>query len=249
MTETHKEMERLKELLAKVAPGDWSLMEQERHGDRCVSYELEVWNEDNDVLVATEVRRAHKDGGRDALELIVQTHNLLPALLSAYAGMKEENARLLTALGRVQEIRLSISRQQSPTADEMEMYRALGAALAVLPTGEAEKPICWAQQNGLADDVERIANTVGSAGHPNEAHELATIAYLMRTPKTAPGVSALQEENARLREALAQAVDMLKSVSVMEDEDLPCEDGQSAWDKDIARFEVALSQKEEGEAS
>lgn len=81
------DIERLKELLARVTGGNWSLMEYEQHDG--VSRELEIWNEDIDVLVATEVRRAGGDGGRDALNLIVETHNALPALLSQLEDMWE----------------------------------------------------------------------------------------------------------------------------------------------------------------
>lgn len=83
------DLEHLKKLLARVKSGEWYLMEQQRHGDRSVISELEIWNEDNDILVATEVRRAPNDGGRDTLELIAAAHNALPSLLAELTELRD----------------------------------------------------------------------------------------------------------------------------------------------------------------
>lgn len=83
------DLEHLKKLLARVKSGEWYLMEQECHGNRSVLSYVEIWNEDNDILVATEVRRAPNDGGRDTLELIAAAHNALPSLLAELTELRD----------------------------------------------------------------------------------------------------------------------------------------------------------------
>lgn len=73
------EIERLEKSATK---GPWSTMTETRFGGRSTVEEIEVWSDGNDVLIGTEVRRAHKDGGRENMALIVAMRNALPRLVA-----------------------------------------------------------------------------------------------------------------------------------------------------------------------
>lgn len=55
--------------------GPLSLVEETRHGDRSEWTEIELWSKANNILVCTEVRRAHNDGGRDSMKLLRAAFN------------------------------------------------------------------------------------------------------------------------------------------------------------------------------
>ena len=55
-----------------VQDGPWFTMTETRQGDRSQYEEIEIWSKANDVLVTTEVRRAHGDGGRRTMSHIAR---------------------------------------------------------------------------------------------------------------------------------------------------------------------------------
>lgn len=67
--------------MSGFTPGPWQIHEATRYGDRSQWSEYEIWSQDCDVLVATEVRRAHRDGGLANVRLIAAAPELLEALL------------------------------------------------------------------------------------------------------------------------------------------------------------------------
>lgn len=61
-------------------PGPWKIHEVTRLGDRSEWSEYEIWTQDCDVLVATEVRRQRRDGGLANVRLIAAAPDLLEEL-------------------------------------------------------------------------------------------------------------------------------------------------------------------------
>ena len=64
-------------------PGPWRIKDCDSMGDRCTHYYQEVWNDETDILVTTEVTRAHNDGGRVNMRRIARVPDLEAALLAA----------------------------------------------------------------------------------------------------------------------------------------------------------------------
>ena len=64
-------------------PGPWRVKDCDSMGDRCTHYYQEVWNDETDILVTTEVTRAHNDGGRVNMRRIARVPDLEAALLAA----------------------------------------------------------------------------------------------------------------------------------------------------------------------
>ena len=64
----------------KFTPGPWVIHECTRYGDRSQYQEYEIWSDHCDVLVATEVRRAHNDGGYANVCLIAAAPDMYEAL-------------------------------------------------------------------------------------------------------------------------------------------------------------------------
>jgi hypothetical protein len=58
----------LKEAAKRATPGPWETMGKTQFGDRSTFEEIEVWTEGCDVLIGTDVRRAHHDGGVENME-------------------------------------------------------------------------------------------------------------------------------------------------------------------------------------
>lgn len=64
-------------------PGPWRVVDSNSIGDRCTHYYQEVWNDETDILVTTEVTRAHNDGGRVNVRRIARVPDMEAALLAA----------------------------------------------------------------------------------------------------------------------------------------------------------------------
>jgi hypothetical protein len=71
-------------------PGPWRLVPASEMGDRCTIYFDEVWSDGTEILVASEVTRAHCDGGRASLRLIAAA----PDMADRIEALEAENARL-----------------------------------------------------------------------------------------------------------------------------------------------------------
>jgi len=57
-------------------PGPWSIHNCESYGDRCKTFFKEVWNDETDILVTTEVTRAYTDGGTTNIRRIARVPDL-----------------------------------------------------------------------------------------------------------------------------------------------------------------------------
>ena len=44
-------------------PGPWRIKDADSIGDRCINYFQEIWNDETDILVTTEVTREQPGGG------------------------------------------------------------------------------------------------------------------------------------------------------------------------------------------
>lgn len=73
-------VKRADEALKDVTPGPWRIKDCETYGDRCKTFYQEIWNDETDVLVTTEVTRAHNDGGRKNLRFIAAARELVPLM-------------------------------------------------------------------------------------------------------------------------------------------------------------------------
>ena len=65
--------------------GPWEVRDCETYGDRCKTFYQEVWNDGVDILVTTEVTRAHNDGGAANMRRIARVPDMEAALLAADA--------------------------------------------------------------------------------------------------------------------------------------------------------------------
>lgn len=63
-------------------------------GDRCTNYIQEIWNDEVDILVTTEVTRAHNDGGAANMRFIRASRDLVPALVVERDALRAEVERL-----------------------------------------------------------------------------------------------------------------------------------------------------------
>ncbi|MBO9437306.1 hypothetical protein J7354_01400 [Sulfitobacter sp. R18_2] len=63
--------------------GPWKVVDCDSLGERCTHYYQEVWNQETDILVTTEVTRAHNDGGRANVRRCARVPDMEAALLAA----------------------------------------------------------------------------------------------------------------------------------------------------------------------
>ena len=68
MTLTTEQLQTIRDGCEGVQKGPYLIMAETSYGDRSEMEVLEIWSDDNEVLIATEVRRAFRDGGRTAIE-------------------------------------------------------------------------------------------------------------------------------------------------------------------------------------
>ena len=80
-----EEIEEMKADMEAGTPGPWVIHDCESMGDRCTTYFQEVWNDDLDILVTTEVTRSHKDGGRVNMRRIAR----VPAMEAEILRLRE----------------------------------------------------------------------------------------------------------------------------------------------------------------
>lgn len=63
-------------------PGPWTVRDCESYGDRCKTFFQEVWNDSTDILVTTEVTRAHNDGGTVNMRRIARVPTMEARILA-----------------------------------------------------------------------------------------------------------------------------------------------------------------------
>ena len=85
--------EAVERLLDGVTPGPWRIKDCDTLGDRCTHYFQEIWNDETDILVTTEVTRAHNDGGAKNMRFIRAARDLVPALLKERDEARAQLAR------------------------------------------------------------------------------------------------------------------------------------------------------------
>ena len=71
-----EDIEQMKRDREDGTPGPWVVHNCESSGDRCTHFYQEIWNDDTDILVTTEVTRAHKDGGSANMRRIARVPDL-----------------------------------------------------------------------------------------------------------------------------------------------------------------------------
>ena len=64
-------------------PGPWRVHNCESLGERCLNFYQEIWNDETDILVTTEVTRAHNDGGKVNMRRIARVPDMEAALIAA----------------------------------------------------------------------------------------------------------------------------------------------------------------------
>jgi len=69
-------------------PGPWRIRNCDSIGHRCTNYYQEIWNEETDILVTTEVTRAHNDGGAVNMRRIARLPELEAYALAARKKLK-----------------------------------------------------------------------------------------------------------------------------------------------------------------
>ena len=77
-------------LLDGVTPGPWRIQNCASMGHRCTNYYQEIWNDETNILVTTEVTRAHNDGGAKNMRFIAAARELVPALATEIASLTAE---------------------------------------------------------------------------------------------------------------------------------------------------------------
>jgi hypothetical protein len=83
MTDQTTDPRALVERLTGYTPGPWHIENCQTYVDRGTSFYQEVWSDKTDVLVSTEVTRAHGDGGAANMRLIAAAPDILAALTAA----------------------------------------------------------------------------------------------------------------------------------------------------------------------
>ena len=96
MTDTSRDA--VERLLENVTPGPWRIKDCAAMGYRCTNYYQEIWNDETDILVTTEVTRAHNDGGAANMRFIAAARDLVPALLARAEAAESKLAKAVEAL-------------------------------------------------------------------------------------------------------------------------------------------------------
>ena len=90
---TDMDWKQLKRDREQGTPGPWRIENCVSYGDRSKAFFMEIWNDETDVLVTTEVTRAHNDGGTPNMRRIAR----LPEV-EAYALDARKRLRLADRL-------------------------------------------------------------------------------------------------------------------------------------------------------
>lgn len=133
--------EAVTKLLDGVTPGPWRIKDCESAGYRCANYHQEIWNEDTDILVTTEVTRAHNDGGAKNMRFIRAARDLVPALLAERDALKSEVEQL-----KAQPVTVHDAAKVPEIAALIEAVSALGA----MPEG-----YCFCSENRVGDESKQ----------------------------------------------------------------------------------------------
>ncbi|MDD9726095.1 hypothetical protein PVV74_11570 [Roseovarius sp. SK2] len=81
-------IEQLRKLEGQTTEGPWRIHDCESYGDRCKTFYQEIWNDETDILVTTEVTRAQNDGGTYNMRLIALAPSMAKKLLAAEAVVR-----------------------------------------------------------------------------------------------------------------------------------------------------------------
>ena len=73
-------------------PGPWSVHNCTSYVDRGTTFYQEVWNDETDILVTTEVTRAHNDGGKANMRRIARVPELEEIALAAEELVRADQA-------------------------------------------------------------------------------------------------------------------------------------------------------------
>ena len=76
-------------------PGPWRIIDRDSMGERCTHYYQEVWNDETDILVTTEVTRAHNDGGTANMRRIARVPDVEAALIEAVEALRIARAEIV----------------------------------------------------------------------------------------------------------------------------------------------------------
>ena len=84
---TPDEIEQMQKDIEAGTPGPWRIKDCDALGDRATHYFQEVWNDETDILVTSEVTRAHNDGGRANMRRIARVPQLEAEVLRLWVAM------------------------------------------------------------------------------------------------------------------------------------------------------------------
>jgi hypothetical protein len=154
-------------MLDGVTPGPWRIKDCESYGDRCKMFYQEVWNDETDILVTTEVTRAHNDGGQKNLRFIAWARDAVPALSARLAEVEKERDKA-QSFGQDMVARAA-------SGGVLDGYRELGARAAAAESRadaaeaklaqavEALKALVEAHENGWPDGKDWGAGNLARA--------------------------------------------------------------------------------------
>ena len=145
------EVEALRRGLDGVTPGPWECHTQTRYGDRSEVEEIEIWSDGLDVLIGTEVRRAHLDGGRRTMAHIARcSPDAIARLLARLTAAEQdtakriaeavaaERAKVVELEGRLETAIRSHNRNAALLAAAQARAIALSARIATLTEGGSD---------------------------------------------------------------------------------------------------------------
>jgi hypothetical protein len=97
---TDKLIEKIKADREAGTPGPWRIVDCDSYGDRCKVFFKEIWNDETDILVTTEVTRAHNDGGAANIRRIARVPDMEARILADAEALKaaDELAEAVAAL-------------------------------------------------------------------------------------------------------------------------------------------------------
>ena len=154
-----KLIEAIKADVEKGAPGPWTVHDCEGYGDRCKTFFQEVWNDSTDILVTTEVTRAHNDGGTVNMRRIARVPDMEARILADATLIAQQQAEIAALRAKVARLRAFIEdvantewEEDEPGAnwcpEEGERYVQEMEAFANWVTQRARAAIARAEEAG-----------------------------------------------------------------------------------------------------
>lgn len=132
-------------------PGPWRIHDCDTIGHRCTHYYQEIWNDETDIIVTTEVTRAHNDGGVANMRRIAT----LPDLEAAYLDLYDEAKRLRADLRHVIDewdatFALMLARAEKAEDEVKRLLYVLDGVAGAIDTGRNEPLQVWRDQINIA---------------------------------------------------------------------------------------------------